>query len=90
MNNTLRPAVIGAGAGFVVTVCLIVFHIRTPFIVYTLWPTRILERAATGGFWLLLFRTVAFFANAFLYGLIGYCIGRYIERRRKRDGHIRD
>lgn len=90
MNKAMKPAFLGAGIGFFVTACLIVFHVRTPLIVYALWPTRILEHFATGGFWLLLFRTVAFFSNAFLYGLIGYWLGCYIEGRKARDGRQRN
>ncbi|HSU18600.1 MAG TPA: hypothetical protein VLI45_02550 [Acidobacteriaceae bacterium] len=86
MNPKMRPAALGAAVGFFVMICILLFRVRTPLVVYGLWPTRILEHAASGGFWLLLFRAVAFFANAFLYGLIGYWLGCYIEGRRSRDG----
>lgn len=76
MNRAMKAGALAAGIGFFVMVCILLFHVRSALIVNTLWPTHFLANAAKGTFWMMTLGTAGFFANAFLYGLIGYGIGR--------------
>jgi hypothetical protein len=76
MSRAMKAGAFGAAAGFFVMVCILLFHVRSPLIVNALWPTHFLANTAKGSLWMLTFGTLGFFANAFLYGLIGYGIGR--------------
>lgn len=78
MNRAMKAGALAAGIGFFVMVFLLVLHVRSPLIVNALWPTHFFENSRKGGFLALVFRTAGFFANAFLYGLIGYGIGRLL------------
>jgi hypothetical protein len=76
MSKAMKAGAFGAAIGFFVMVCILMFHVHSPLIVNVLWPTHFLANTAKGSLWMLTFGTLGFFANAFLYGLIGYGIGR--------------
>jgi hypothetical protein len=76
MNRAMKAGAFGAAVGFFVMVCILIFKVRSPLIVNVLWPTHFLANPARGSLWMLTFGTIGFFANAFLYGLIGYGIGK--------------
>jgi len=78
MKRAMKVGTLGAAVGFFVMICILMFRVRTPLVVNVLWPTHFLSNTAKGTFWMLTFGTAGFFANAFLYGLIGYGIGRLI------------
>lgn len=75
MNRAMKVGALAAGIGFFVMIAILLFRVRSPFIVNILWPTHFLVNAAKGDFWMLTVGTAGFFANALLYGLIGYVIG---------------
>jgi hypothetical protein len=76
MNPAMKVGALGAAIGFFLMICILIFHVRSPFIVNFLWPTHFLANTAKGSLWMLTFGTLGFFANAFLYGLTGYGTGR--------------
>lgn len=76
MSRVMRAGTLGAAVGFFVMLCILIFKVHWPLAVNFLWPTHFLVKTAKGAFWMLTFGTLGFFANAFLYGLIGYGIGR--------------
>lgn len=76
MNRAMKVGALAAGIGFFVMICILIFRIRSPLVVNFFWPTHFLANNAKGTFWMMTFGTLGFFANAFLYGLIGYGIGR--------------
>lgn len=76
MNRAMKAGALAAGIGFFVMVCILLFHVRSPLVVNVLWPTHFLANEAKGTFWMMTLGTAGFFANAFLYGLIGYGVGR--------------
>ena len=78
MNRAMKVGALGAAVGFFVMIYILMFRVRTPLVVNVLWPTHFLSNTAKGTFWMLTFGTAGFFVNAFLYGLIGYGIGRLI------------
>ena len=69
---------LGAGVGFFVMICILIFHVHSAMIVNALWPTHFLVKTAKGTLWMLTFGLCGFFVNAFFYGLIGYGIGRWM------------
>lgn len=75
MNHKLKAGALGAAIGFFVMIFIFLFRVRSSFIVNFLWPTHFLANNAKGTLWMLTLGTAGFFANAFLYGLIGYGIG---------------
>ncbi|HEY4010224.1 MAG TPA: hypothetical protein VGM11_08755 [Acidobacteriaceae bacterium] len=76
MNRAMKVGALAAGIGFFVMVCILTFKVRSPLIVNALWPTHFMAKTSKGSLWMLTFGTIGFFANAFLYGVIGYAIGR--------------
>jgi hypothetical protein len=76
MNRAMKVGALGAGIGFFVMIWILIFRVRSPLVVNFFWPTHFLANPANGLFWMLTLGTLGFFANAFLYGLIGYGIGR--------------
>jgi hypothetical protein len=76
MSRAMRAGAFGAAIGFFVMVCILLFHVHSSLIVNVLWPTHFLANTAKGSLWMLTVGTLGFFANAFLYGLTGYGIGR--------------
>lgn len=76
MNRALKVGALAAGIGFLLMVFILLFRVRSPLVVNLLWPTHFLANASKGTFWMMTFGTLGFFANAFLYGLIGYGIGK--------------
>jgi len=74
----MKVGALGSAVGFFVMICILLFRVRSPFVVNILWPTHFLSNAAKGDFWMLTLGTFGFFSNALLYGLIGYVIGRVL------------
>jgi hypothetical protein len=72
----MKVGACGAAIGFFVMICILIFHVHSSMIVNVLWPTHFLANTAKGSLWMLTFGTLGFFANAFLYGLIGYGVGK--------------
>jgi hypothetical protein len=85
MNRAMKVAALGAGIGFFVMIWILLFRVRSPFVVNFFWPTHFLANPARGLFWMLTVGTFAFFANAFLYGLVGYGIGRLMYGTQQPD-----
>jgi hypothetical protein len=76
MSRVMKAGAFGAAVGFFVMVCILLFHVHSSLIVNVLWPTHFLADTAKGTRWMLTFGTLGFFVNAFLYGLVGYGVGR--------------
>lgn len=85
MSRALKAGAFGAAVGFFLMIWIILFHVRSPFVVNVLWPTHFLANTAKGTFWMLTFGTFGFFATAFLYGVIGYAIGRLLYGNDRRS-----
>jgi hypothetical protein len=83
MSRAMKAGALAAGIGFFVMVCILLFHVRSSLIVNVLWPTHFLVNTAKGTLWMVTFGTFGFFVNAFLYGLIGYGIGRLMYGKEK-------
>lgn len=82
----MKVGAFGAAVGFFVMICILVFQLHSALIVNALWPTHFLVKTARGTFWMLTFGLLGFFANAFLYGLIGYGIGRLMYGKDETKG----
>jgi hypothetical protein len=78
MNRAMKAAALGAGFSFFVMICVLVFRVHSSIFLSIFWPTHFMASESRSGFWLLLFRVVGFFGNTFLWGLIGYGIGRWM------------
>jgi len=81
MSRVMRAGALGAAIGFFLMLCILIFQVHRPLVFNVPWPTHSLVKTAKGSLWMLTFGTLGFFANAFLYGLIGYGIGRLRHRR---------
>ena len=78
MSPAWKAATVGAAVGFVVMMALLVFQVQSRLVISALWPTRVLFTSGrgTGTLWGIIFQVFSFFANIFLYGLIGLVIGK--------------
>ncbi len=69
--------ILGAAIGFMAVLVVLTLEPRSPWILYSLWPTNVLQNATVGmsEIWRLTFQVMSFFGNVFLYGLVGSLVG---------------